>query len=400
MIAAVKGWHAVLAAAWIVVPARAWAADDVAGAARELAAKTALFAGAGATVSVSYRNLSSLGPAQLEQARAGYEAGLRQVGMRLGDGGAVEAQISLSENGSQYLLIADLHKGDDRQVAMAAWKRGPGAKPAGSSAWIERKVVWEQEEQVLDAAFPGDAMVLLAPSGVSIYAKRGERWELRQVLRIPSPHQWPRDLRGHLGFQGASFRAFLPGLTCSGAMEPQPGMECRAGDDPWSMESAGGADMSAYFAPGRNYFDGRLALGNGAMRGGPPFYSAAATGDPRHPVWLLALLNGKAQVVDGGFNVLAEISGWGSDIASIETRCGTGTQVLATQSSDANATDATDAIQSYLWKDRSMAAATPAAVFPGPVTALWARGGSAVAVARDSETEKYVVYVLTVACGG
>ncbi len=68
MIAAVKGWHAVLAAVWILVPARAWAADDVAGAARELAAKTALFTGAGATISASYRNLSSLGPVQLEQA--------------------------------------------------------------------------------------------------------------------------------------------------------------------------------------------------------------------------------------------------------------------------------------------------------------------------------------------
>jgi hypothetical protein len=396
MIAAVKGWHALLAAAWILVPARAWAAEDVAGAARELAAKTALFAGAGATISASYRNLSSLGPAPLEQARAGYEAALRQVGMRLGDGGTVEAQISLSENGSQYLLIADLRKGDDRQVAMAAWKRGPGAKPADSAAWIERKVVWEQEEQVLDAAFPGDAMVLLAPSGVGIYAKRGDEWELRQVLRISSPRPWPRDLRGHLSFQGASFRAFLPGVTCGGATEPEPRMECRAAEDPWSVESAGGAGMSAYFAPGRNYFDGRLSIGNPAMHSGPPFYSAAATGDPRQPVWLLALVNGKTQVVDSGFNVLAEIPGWGSDIASIETRCGTGNQVLATQPSDANDSDA---IQSYIWKNRSMAAATPAAVFPGPVTALWARGGSAVAVARDLEAGKYVIYVLTVACG-
>jgi hypothetical protein len=70
--------------------------------------------------------------------------------------------------------------------------------------------------------------------------------------------------------------------------------------------------------------------------------------------------------------------------------------VLATQPSDANDSDA---IQSYIWKNRSMAAATPAAVFPGPVTALWARGGSAVAVARDLEAGKYVIYVLTVACG-
>jgi hypothetical protein len=398
MIAAVKGWHAVLAAACMLVPARGWAADDAAGAARELAAKTALFAGAGATIAVSFRNLSSLGPAQLEQGRTGYEAALRQAGMRLGEGGTVEARVSLSENGSQYLLIADLRKGDERQVAIAAWKRGAGAKPADAAAWIERKAVWEQEEQVLDAAFPGDAMVLLAPSGVGIYAKRGERWEQRRLLRISSSRPWPRDLRGHLSFQGAYFRAFLPGVTCSGTTEPEANMECHAAEDPWSLESAGGVGMSAYFAGGRNYFDGRLAIGSGATRSGTPFYSAAAVaGDQRQPVWLLALVNGKAQVVDGGFNVLAEIAGWGSDIASVETRCGTGYLVLATQPSDANDSDA---VQAYIWKGGSMAAGTPAAAFPGPVTALWAKGESAVAVARDLQTGNYVVYVLTVACGG
>jgi hypothetical protein len=397
MIAAVKGWHAVLAAACILVPARAWAADDVAGAARELAAKTALFAGAGATVSASYRNLSSLGSGPLEQARSGYEAALRQVGMRLAEGGAVEAQISLSENGSQYLLIVELRKGDDRQVGMAVWKRGTGTKPAPSAAWIERKVIWAQEEQVLDAAFPGDAMVLLAPSSVTVYAKRGDQWELRRALPISSSRPWPRDLRGHLGFQGTSFRAFLPGMACKGTIDPEPAMECRPGDEAWIVESAAGASMSAYFAPGRNYFDGRLSLGSAAVRSAPPFYSAAAAGDPQRPVWLMALVSGKAQVVDGGLNALAEVGGWGSDIAAIETRCGTGNQVLATQPSD---TSDTDAVQSYIWKNRTMAAATPAAIFPGPVTALWTRGDSAVAVARDLETGKYVVYVLTVACGG
>ena len=395
MIAAVKGWHAVLAAASILVPASAQAADDLTGAARELAAKTALFAGAGATVSASYRNLSSLGSAQLDEVRTGFEAALRQVGMRLSEGGAVEAQVSLSENASQYFLVADLRKGDDRQVAMAAWKRTPGSKPAGSAAWIERKLIWEQDEQVLDAAFPGDAMVLLAPSGLSVYAKRGDQWELRQVLPIGSSRRWPRDLRGRLNLQGPSFRAFLPGVTCNGSLEPQPSIECRAQDDPWSLESSPGAALSAYFTPDRIYFDGRLALASAPPRNLPQFYSATATGDPRQPLWLVALVNGKTQIVDSGFNVLAEVAGWGSDIASIQTRCATANQVLATQPSDAAETDA---IQSYTWNGRSMAATTPAAIFPGPVTALWPKGASAVAVARDLETGKYVVYALTVAC--
>src|SRR6266478_5330224 len=60
MIAAVKGWLAVLSALLFILPPGARAADDMGGAARELARKTAAFAGRGETIAITWRNLSGL----------------------------------------------------------------------------------------------------------------------------------------------------------------------------------------------------------------------------------------------------------------------------------------------------------------------------------------------------
>ena len=59
MIAGVKG-SAVLSALLFLLPPCARPADDMAGAVRELARKTVVFAGRGEPVSVSWRNSRSL----------------------------------------------------------------------------------------------------------------------------------------------------------------------------------------------------------------------------------------------------------------------------------------------------------------------------------------------------
>ena len=81
MIAGVKG-SAVLSALLILLPWSARAADDMAGAVRELARKTVALAGRGEPVSVTWRNLSSLPSGDFNQARMAFEAALRDAGVR------------------------------------------------------------------------------------------------------------------------------------------------------------------------------------------------------------------------------------------------------------------------------------------------------------------------------
>src|SRR5215471_11383280 len=108
MIAAVKGCFPALAALLVLPGAPGWAADDLGSAARELARKTAALAGRGEAVSLSWRNLSSLGTAELAQARSAFEGTLRESGARVGEGTpAVEGQVTLSENQTQYLMVEE-----------------------------------------------------------------------------------------------------------------------------------------------------------------------------------------------------------------------------------------------------------------------------------------------------
>jgi hypothetical protein len=124
----VKG-SAVLSALLILLPWGARAADDVAGAVRELARKTVALAGRGEPVSISWRNLSSLASGDFNQVRTAFDGAVRDAGGRVSEkedrpGGLsyVEVRLTLSGNPSQFLLVEEARKGEDRQVWIASWK--------------------------------------------------------------------------------------------------------------------------------------------------------------------------------------------------------------------------------------------------------------------------------------
>jgi len=398
MIAAVKRWHAILCALLFFIPSGARAAEDLNGAAHSLARQTAAFAGPGQPVSVEYRNVSSLGAAELGQARSAFEAALKEAGLRVSDVAPVaELRLTLSENQSQYLLVEEARKGDERQVWMAAWTRAAPVAAALPGVALDRRLVWEQEEQILDVAFPAPGMLVLSPSKVTLYTRQNGAWEPRQAVPLAPGKLWPRDLRGRLRVTGASFQAFLPGMACGGAVEPSLSIDCRAGDEPWVLESGSRATMLANFAVTRNHFDGRVATGTGLQKTIAPFYSAASAGEQNRPLWLLALVDGRTQIFDAWLEPVGAIASWGSDIAGTEASCGGGSQVLATRPGD---TGEPDAIQAFAIVNRAALPLTAPVEFAGPVTALWPSSAtSALAVARDPLTGRYAAYVITVVCG-
>jgi hypothetical protein len=398
MIAAVERWHAVLCALPFLIPSGAHAAEDLNGAAHELARQSAAFAGEGEPVSVEYRNLSSMGPAEIGQARGAFEAALKEAGLRVSEVAPVaELRLTFSENQSQYLLVEEARKGDQRQVWMAAWKRAGPAAAAFSGMALDRKLVWEQEEQILDVAFPAVGMLVLSPSKLTLYTRQNGSWEPRQAVPLAPGKPWPRDLRGRLRVTGASFQASLPGVECRGAAEPALSIDCRPSEDPWVLESGSRASLAANFNPARNHFDGRVATRTGLRKTVAPFYSAASVEEQGWPLWLLAMLDGRTQIFDAGLNPVGLIASWGSDIAGTEASCGGGSQVLATRPGDAGEPDA---IQAFAVVNRAAKPLTAPVEFAGPVAALWPSSPtSALAVARNPLTGRYAAYVITVLCG-
>ena len=397
MIAAVKRWHAGLSAL-LFFCSGAKAADDASSAARELARKTATFAGRGAAIAMMWRNLSSLESAA-SQARTAFEAALQEAGLRTGDTPpAVEVRVTVSENSAQFLLVEEASKGDEHQVWIASWKRiEPAASlPAGVS--LEKKLVWEQAEQILDIAFPPAGMLVLSPSSITFYARNGTQWEAQRTVPLAPPKAWPADLRGRLRLKGAGFQALLPGQRCEGTTEPSLSAECHASDEAWVLESGSRALLLAEFSAARNYFSGRVTTQSGQRKAVPAFYSAAAVESPGRKWWLLAAIDGRVQSFDTALDPAGTLSAlWGSDIAGTDAHCGAGSQVLATRPGDRGQGDA---VQAFTMADRTPQPLTEAVEFPGPVLALWTSGGSAATVvARNLRTGKYSAYTVTVVCG-
>jgi hypothetical protein len=398
IIAAVKGWPAGIAALLFFMARAASAAEDGDVAARELARKTAAWAGRGEAVAVTWRNVSTLGSTELGRVRTAFETALREAGGRVSEAGSAAAQITISENPSDYLAVAEVRRGDDRQVWIASWKRSTAEAAGSSGATLEKKLVWEQAEPILDARFPGTGMLVLSPGKIAMYTRSGSGWIAQGAAALTLPKSWPRDARGLLKINGPAFRAFLPGTVCNGtAAEATVQVECKPSEEPWVLDSGSRSMLLAQFAAARNFFDGRAVTQSGVKKTLPPFYSAAAVQEQGKPLWLLAMVDGHTRIFDAALETGGTLGPWGSDLAGLEARCGGEGQVLATRPGDGGQPDA---VQAFAIVNRAASAVTPAVEFPGPVTALWSTGeNTAVAVSRNLSTGKYEAYVLTLVCG-
>ena len=332
-------------------------AQDMNSSARDLARKI----GRQDIASLTVRNASSLPESDAAEVKKTIETELRS---RLQRPEGATVTITLSENLQGYLWVAEVQRGEERDVVMLNVARPEAAVSPQAAVAIEKKLLWEQERPILDVAVAGTVMVVLEPGSVAFYRER----QLMSSLPVSGGAPAPRDPRGRLAIDGDSFQAFLPGLLCKGVMAPAPSMTC--------AENSGGV------AAGKNYFT-EPAL--------PPFFSIATLSDSMR---VIAAVDGRAHVYDGAREV-STFTGWGSDIAAVESGCRAGRQILASKPGDVGEADA---VQAYEMIDQRAAPIGDPVTFPGPVTALWSAGRQAVAVARSSETGRYAAYSLAITC--
>ena len=177
-------------------------AQDVSSSARELARKI----GRQDVASVTVRNASSLPDAAAEDVKRTIESELR---VRPRPEGST-VHITLSENVQGYLWIAEM----EREVVMLNVARPDTPAPQQAAIAIEKRLLWEQDRPMLDAAMAGPLLVVLEPAGVFFYRER----QLITSLPIANARPAPRDPRGRLEIVNDSFRALLPGLICNGVV--------------------------------------------------------------------------------------------------------------------------------------------------------------------------------------
>ncbi len=424
----------------------------------ELTAKVLSHGTAQSTVGLTVRNISSLSEEDVAQIRRELRSELRGRGVRLAapKQASVEIQVTLSENVEGYVWVAEIQNGTSRDIAIVSLPRPPRETnhSTGEALSVQKVHLFEQAEPMLDfvpldippSAPPGQATpnaqaLVLSLDGVSLYERgpsyaqdRQETaaWQLKQLASITRAGPWPRDARGRLVIgQENSFDVFLPGMKCDGTREPTLSLTCHDGDEPWPLGtgplprrsqtaatmSEGGAQSRrsetavtapdsvatalAYFAANRNFFDGRIRFGEGQQAHEAkvaPFFSAAPIPSKTGMLWLLASLDGRAQLLNANAESVASLDGIGSDVVSLETGCQSGWQVLAGGS---GRWDEADAVQAYEIVNRKAVAAGAPVEFAGPLTALWplADGSGAIAISHNLKTGNYEAVRLSVHCG-
>ena len=98
--------------------------------------------------------------------------------------------------------------------------------------------------------------------------------------------------------------------------------------------------------------------------------------------WIVTGLDGRAQLLNGKAEPLASVGGWGSQIVGLQSACGGGWQILASQAQDLNQSDAVLAFE--IVNRKPMPVSAPL-VFAGPIIELWplASGSEALAISRN-----------------
>ena len=409
------GWLTSFLLATIFLPS-SLSASDLGDTARQLAHKIAAAAGPGA-FALEVTNRSSLDDKSVREVRSALEAELHVecVHTVKAEQAIGTVDVVLSESLREYVWTAEVVIGsDEKKVALVSLPRSTTGTPFTTAMPIVLKttLLFAQEQPMLDAALvemPGGSRLLVLDDGmVAIYRQQGTktagRWELEASLPIAHSRTFPRDLRGRLLLRRDHlFDAYLPGTFCrTNAVAAAPlTLTCNDSDDPWPLAPEDGA-VRAFFAPSRNFFTAALSPGIGKVSNVPSFYSAAALPRSSYTLWVFVAVDGSLHLVDGMTDQLIRGVKWGSDLAAVHSSCGTGTQLLVSESQNLGHGDAErDGLRAFEIPDRDPVAASAAVEFDGRIVALWPEtsGNGAAAIVKRKDTGWYEAYRVSISCG-
>lgn len=345
-------------------------------------------------VTLSFAGVASLSPSDAAAAREAIERELRGLGVNTAapSQAGTSIAITFSENLRGLVWVAEIRRGDAREVVMVEQPRPAVSAPAASFA-IEKKPMFEQQQRILDLAPLGRNWLVLDAETIAIYEFAEGGWRRTLSVHIPVSRTWPRDLRGRIFVQGDVYQAYLPGLTCNGNASGGLSITCRD-EALWPL----GPNAYGVMDPTRNFFFAdRLVLPGGLEKRVPAFYAAASFADHGNAMWAFASTDGRTRLYNATFDPGDSWEGWSSDIAAVGSPCDARTLLLSTGTGDETAPDS---VQAY-----EVAASAPRAVgdpvsFAGPVTALWAsrERGVAFAVSRDLRSGRYAAFRLAIPC--
>ena len=227
---------------------------------------------------------------------------------------------------------------------------------------LTKTFLWAQPEPILDVTLldSNTEMLVLSVSKVASFRLSGGHWTPGASASLVLPRPIPRDPRGRLENTADGFRAYLPGATCTGVLEPDLKIICAPGNETWP-------DAQVRWITDRNLLESDSAK--------MAFYTTAR-------------------------GLFGGAEGWGSDIAPVTAGKDAGKDARKDEACGgiiASSTTDHDSVRAYTMGAVAESEALP---LPGPVTALWTAEtrGQVTLVVRNAQTGEYEASRLGLAC--
>jgi len=356
-------------------------AQPMVEAAAPLAARISSLLPRRATVSLEFQVLTPPAMVESSRFRGALEEELRKTGLDLSGTTQPEShlRVSVTENARGLLFVAEVSGKDPRQVVMLPWSR-PLPSDAKPALRLVLKPVWEQSEPVLDFMIldSDSQLLILSPTRVTSLHLTNGKWAPNGQAFLTLDRPVARDPRGRLEFIAGALRAFLPGTTCGGQFQPQLGLTCSPGNEPWPINPQDPA-------PPVRWVSDSNVLESAGVRGS--FYNAARD--------LFASSNESIQ--DRAGVTAPGTESWGNDLAAVANPCGSGNVLIVSMAGENRARDQ---VQVFEMISGQPVVRSEAMALPGAVTALWPAEtpGQTTLVVRNSKTGNYEASRLALAC--
>lgn len=384
--------------AFLALPLMTTTAAQVDAPTTDFAKRIFAVTGSASPVTLTFRNASSLDPDQVRVIRTAIETQLRAMGVRFVDNSpqSTLVRVTLSENTRGWLWIAEVTQGASQKIVMLSVPGSERDSARRGSMSLREELLLSSDDPILDVLHVNSAnvnlLIALSPKDVTIYQSNAAGWTQQQKVKIDRTLVMPRDPRGHLAAASDHFfDIYLPGSVCSSSNASLPiTLSCRDSDDLWPL---GG--QNAFFNSSRNFFTGLLRPG--FSKPVSPFFSAAPLAIADRTMWIFAGVDGQVRWSDGSpEQVLAGTTDWGSDIASLRSGCGVGTQVIAASKGD---TSTADSLRAYEILNQQASPSSAPLAFNGIVTSLWTQvpEGRVTAVVQTSKGS-YEAYAISLSC--
>lgn len=345
----------------------------------------------GSSVSLEFRNISSLGSTEFASFSTAFQEELERRGVKIVLADAVVSLVvSVTQNPTEYIGVVQIQRKENTETVMGPIRLvdAPAAPEPAFGLTLHREFLFSQDTPILDVAFNSyskDAYVL-GIRELGSYELRDEHWVLTGSDRLPRHRVPKRSERGLFGIGIDSESAVFPEEVCTFSMLPgTKGWECQK--NTWGLglravspEAMSGKNLGAWISAAQIVTEGKTKL--------------VVTGE-----------DGLARLYEEGPEPVAVFADWGSEIASVYSGCGSGWQLLVTGKGDWTKADAIQAIDI---QDRRAQSVSNPMEFSGPIVALHVPGtriptnatanSQAFAVDRNLQTGRYEAYLLSITC--